>query len=125
MRHVPEPLDRGKAIIVTDSNGQALGYVFSEDEPGRRSAAKLLSSPLGSRIGSHFATPCKDSNATSVHPIIGTSWPGCPRIACSAPKLLSKDEAREIAANIAKLPGEPDAKINGEIRKSARSREER
>jgi hypothetical protein len=37
----------------------------------------------------------------------------------------AEDEAREIAANIAKLPGEPDAKINGEIRKSARSREER
>jgi hypothetical protein len=46
-------------FIVRDANGQALSYVYYESEPGRRSAAKLL----------------------------------------------SKDEARRIAANIAKLPG--------------------
>jgi hypothetical protein len=46
-------------FIVRDANGQALSYVYYENEPGRRSAAKLL----------------------------------------------SKDEARRIAANIAKLPG--------------------
>jgi hypothetical protein len=29
-------------FIVRDANGQALGYFYFEDEPGRHSAAKLL-----------------------------------------------------------------------------------
>jgi hypothetical protein len=45
-------------FVVRDHNGQKLAYVYFEDEPGRRSVAKLL----------------------------------------------SKDEARGIAANTAKLP---------------------
>jgi len=40
-------------FIVRDANGQALSYIYYESEPGRRSAAKLLSkdearSPRGS-----------------------------------------------------------------------------
>jgi hypothetical protein len=46
-------------FVVRDRNGQQLACVYYEDEPGRRSAAKLL----------------------------------------------SKDEARRIAANVTKLPG--------------------
>jgi hypothetical protein len=30
-------------FVVRDHNGQALSYVYYEDEPGRRSAARLLS----------------------------------------------------------------------------------
>jgi hypothetical protein len=30
-------------FVVTDSAGQKLAYIYFEDEPGRRTAAKLLS----------------------------------------------------------------------------------
>jgi hypothetical protein len=49
-----------RGFQVSDSTGQRIAYVYFEEEPGRRSAAKLL----------------------------------------------SKDEARRVAANIAKLPVE-------------------
>jgi hypothetical protein len=45
-RRFPPPWtveDIGAAFVVIDSNGQKLSYVYYEDEPGRRSAAKLLS----------------------------------------------------------------------------------
>jgi hypothetical protein len=61
-RRFPPPWsveDIGVAFKICDSGGQRLAYVYFEEEPGRRSAAKLL----------------------------------------------TKDEARRIAANIAKLPG--------------------
>jgi hypothetical protein len=48
-------------FIVRDANGQALAYVYFEEEPGRRAAAKLL----------------------------------------------TRDEARHIAGNVAKLPELP------------------
>jgi hypothetical protein len=37
-------------FVVRDRNGQKLAYVYYEDEPGRRSAANLLSKDEARRI---------------------------------------------------------------------------
>jgi hypothetical protein len=42
-------------FIVRDDNGQALAYIYFEEEPGRRSAAKLLSKDEARRIAVNFA----------------------------------------------------------------------
>jgi hypothetical protein len=42
-------------FIVPDANGQALNCVYFESEPGRRSAAKLLSKDEARRIASNMA----------------------------------------------------------------------
>jgi hypothetical protein len=42
-------------FIVKDSDGQALAYVYYEEEPGRRGAAKLLSKDEARRIAANVA----------------------------------------------------------------------
>jgi len=42
-------------LSVNDSNGQALSCVYYEEEPGRRSAAHLLTKDEARRIASNIA----------------------------------------------------------------------
>jgi hypothetical protein len=42
-------------FIVKDANGQQLAYVYFEDEPGRRSGAKLLTCDEARRVVANVA----------------------------------------------------------------------
>jgi hypothetical protein len=55
---LPFPLVRRRArrlLRVRDHNGQQLAYVYFEDEPGRRSSAKLLTKDEARRIAVNMA----------------------------------------------------------------------
>jgi hypothetical protein len=57
-RHFPPPWtidDNGACFIVRDHNGQALSYVYYETEPGRRTAANLVSQDEARRIAANVA----------------------------------------------------------------------
>ena len=41
--------------LLRDANGQALAYVYFEEEPGRRAAAKLLTRDEARRIAANIA----------------------------------------------------------------------
>ena len=54
----PAPNSRTVLLAIVkerDANGQALSYVYYESEPGRRSAAKLLSKDEARRIAANIA----------------------------------------------------------------------
>jgi hypothetical protein len=71
-RRFPSPWsadDNGACFIVKDHNGQALAYVYYEEEPGRRAAANLLTREEARRI----AVNCQSAGATSAPLTLGVS----------------------------------------------------
>jgi hypothetical protein len=57
-------IGRDACFIVRDANRQALAYVYCEEEPGRRTAAKLLTKDEARRIGGELR-PGAGTAATS------------------------------------------------------------
>jgi len=59
-RRFPPPWDieeynRSRSCFISDNNGQALAYVYFETEPGRRTAADLLTRDEARRIAANIA----------------------------------------------------------------------
>lgn len=48
-------IEQEACVVVRDHNGQALVYIYYKDEPGRRSAAKLLAKDEARRIAANIA----------------------------------------------------------------------
>jgi hypothetical protein len=68
----PPPLtveELDACFVVRDANGQALAYVYYEDEPGRRSAAKLLSKDEARRIAASIAKLVVVWNSRRARPV--------------------------------------------------------
>jgi hypothetical protein len=57
-RRFPPPWsveEQEACFVVRDHTGQQLAYVYYEDEPGRQTAAKMLSKDEARRIASNIA----------------------------------------------------------------------
>ena len=63
--------------MVVDATGQALAYVYFEEEPGRRAAAHLLTRDEARRIAVNIAKlPDLYTEAVRPEATTGLPWPG-------------------------------------------------
>jgi hypothetical protein len=71
---VDDPELGQECFIVRDANGQALAYVYFEDEPRRRSAAKLLTKDEAQPIAANSALPLRTATTPrgTVDPFLPT-----------------------------------------------------
>jgi hypothetical protein len=56
-RRLPPPWsieELAECCVIRDANGQAIAYVYFEEEPGRRAAAKLLAGDEARRIAANI-----------------------------------------------------------------------
>ena len=51
--------DNGSCFIVRDHSGQALAYLYYENEPGRRAAANLMTPDEARRIAINISPSCR------------------------------------------------------------------
>jgi hypothetical protein len=68
-RRFPPPWtveETAQCFIVRDANGQALAFVYCEDEPGRRATAKLLTRNEARRIAANSRQAAGVAAAVSV-----------------------------------------------------------
>jgi hypothetical protein len=128
-----------RCFIVRHHNGQALAYVYFEDEPGRRAAAKLLTKDEAKQLAANIAklpgllrktwyaerlimagsgvgrwrrhNAARNPNFSFARRtgdrcsrVVALSLTGGIATSSGTLQLGDRDEARRIAANIAKLP---------------------
>jgi hypothetical protein len=62
---------RWPPFIVRDANWQALAYVYFEEEPGRRAAAKLLTRDEARRIAGNIAKLSGDAAPRMMQAALG------------------------------------------------------